>query len=199
MNRKLDKRPDIQIGLDGKDFKEYYYLKEELIEFCRANNLRTTGAKSELTERIAAFLDNREAMYCCANRGKRSPRMQTITLSSIIEKDFVCSEKHRAFYTEQIGKSFSFNVDFQKWLKSNHGKTYKESISAYYSIIDNKKKNKTTIDRQFEYNTYVRDFFADNKGKNLAQAITCWKYKKQLKGHNRYERADLEALSSGEN
>lgn len=43
-------------------------------------------------------------------------------------------------------------------------------------------------------NTYIRDFFADNKGKSLDDAIKYWKYKKQLQGHNRYEKSDLIAL-----
>lgn len=104
--------------------------------------------------------------------------------------------KHRAFYKEQIGNNFSFNVTFQKWLKNNRGKTYQDSIDAYYQILENKKKNKTTIDEQFEYNTYIRDFFHDNKDKNLEQAIKCWKYKKGLKGHNKYEKIDLEVLKN---
>lgn len=57
-----------------------------------------------------------------------------------------------------------------------------------------RKRVKRKIDKQFEYNTYIRDFFADNQGKSLEQAIQCWKYKKQLPGHNRYERADLAAI-----
>ena len=83
---------------------------------------------------------------------------------------------------------------FQKWLKNNSGKTYKDSIDAYYKILEDKKKNKTTIDKQFEYNTYIRNFFNDNKGKKLEDAIKCWKYKKSLKGHNKYEKSDLVAL-----
>lgn len=81
-----------------------------------------------------------------------------------------------------------------KWLKSNARKTYKEAITAYYQILEEKKMGKTKIDKQFEYNVYTRDFFADNKGKSLEEAIKCWKYKNQLHGHNRYERSDLVAL-----
>ena len=61
-------------------------------------------------------------------------------------------------------------------------------------ILERKKSEKSAIGRQFEYNTYVRDFFADNKGRPLADAIKCWRYKKSLQGHNRYERSDLQAL-----
>lgn len=191
----MEERPNLDIKLDRKTFKEYYYLKEELIDFCRKNNLQITGGKLELTERIANFLDTGERTYKPYNN-RKTIITHKITLDTIIEKNFVCSEKHRAFYKEQIGNSFSFNVAFQKWLKNNAGKTYQDSIIAYYQILEDKKKNKTTIDRQFEYNTYIRDFFNDNKDKSLEQAIKCWKYKKSLRGHNKYEREDLKVLNS---
>ena len=186
-------RPKLDTKLDSKTFREYYYLKEELVDFCRKNNLQTTGGKLKLTERIARFLDTGERLVSTSNT-KKSKTVDIITLDTKIEENFVCSEKHRAFYKEQIGNSFSFNVAFQKWLKSNSGKTYRDSIDAYYKIIEDKKNNKTTIDKQFEYNTYIRDFFNDNKDKSLEQAIKCWKYKKSLKGHNKYEKEDLKVL-----
>ena len=94
-----------------------------------------------------------------------------ITEETIIERDIVCSEKHRAFFSEKIGKSFSFNVPFRKWLKANAGKTYGDATRAYYRILEEKKLTKTEIGGQFEYNRYIRDFFADNPGKNLHDAI----------------------------
>lgn len=104
--------------------------------------------------------------------------------------------KAQSFFKEHIGNGFSFNVAFQKWLKSNSGKTYTEAIAAYYQILEDKKNGKKKIDKQFEYNTYIRDFFADNRDKSLDEAIKCWKYKKQLPGHNRYEKSDLSALDN---
>lgn len=191
----MSKRPDLDNNTNSKIFKEYYYLKEELIDFCRKNNLQTTGSKLELIERISNFLDTGKRTYK-THTTRKTKIDDEITLDTIIEENFVCSERHRAFYKEQIGNSFSFNVAFQKWLKSNAGKTYQNSIDSYYQIIEDKKKNKTTIDKQFEYNTYIRDFFNDNKDKNLEQAIKCWKYKKSLKGHNKYEKNDLKILDS---
>ena len=125
---------------------------------------------------------------------KKGMAISVLSEDAKIEANFVCSEKHRIFFREHIGNSFSFNVAFQKWLKNNTGKTYKEAIAAYDQILEDKKKGKTKIDKQFEYNTYIRDFFADNEGKSLEEAIKCWKYKKQLQGHNRYERTDLIAI-----
>lgn len=188
-------RPVLNKDLDSKIFSEFYYLKKELVNFCRENGLPVSGGKIELTNRIAYFLDTGEVLQPIFAKAKRKNiDVPNISEDSIIENNFVCSEKHRAFFEEHIGNSFSFNVAFQKWLKSNAGKTYKDAIAAYYEILEAKKKSKGTIDKQFEYNTYIRDFFADNKGRTLEEAIKCWKYKKGLQGHNRYEQSDLIAL-----
>ena len=189
----MTERPILDKNLDSKTFREFYYLKEELVNFCRENGLPISGGKIEITDRIAYFLDTGEIRPASTIK-KKATLVSDINENTKIEPNFVCSEKHRAFFKEHIGNSFSFNVAFQKWLKSNTGKTYKEAIVAYYQILEEKKKGKTKIDKQFEYNTYIRDFFADNKGKTLEEAIKCWKYKKQLQGHNRYERSDLVAL-----
>ena len=190
---KNDERPKLNIKLDGQTFRSFYYLKEELVAFCREYNIPATGGKIELTDRIAHFLDTGEILEVSSTK-KKNIIAGTITEDTIIEENIVCSEKHRAFFVERIGKNFSFNVLFQKWLKSNAGRTYGEAIKAYYEIIEEKKKGKSKIDKQFEYNTYIRDFFEDNKDRSLREAIICWKYKKSLSGHNRYERSDLSAL-----
>ena len=171
---------------------EYDVIANE-IDALRENNLPVSGGKIELTDRIACFLDTGKVSETSAKR-KATIDVGLITENTLIESNIVCSEKHRAYFKEKIGKSFSFNVLFQKWLKSNAGKTYGDAINAYYQILEEKKKGKTTIGKQFEYNTYIRDFFEDNQGRSLDEAITCWRYKKSLQGHNRYEKSDLVAL-----
>ncbi len=189
----MSERPVLNMELDGKTFLSYYYLKEELVDFCRSNGLPVSGGKIEITNRIASFLDTGAIMPASAV-ARTKARIGAITEDLQIEANFICSEEHRAFFHEKIGKSFSFNVAFQKWLKNNAGKTYRQAIEAYTQILEEKKRNKTTIDKQFEYNTYIRDFFADNEGKSLEEAILCWKFKKSVSGHNRYEKSDLAAL-----
>ena len=191
----MESRPVLCRYMDSKTFREYYYLKEELVAFCRDNQLPTSGGKQELTERIACFLDTGNVMKPINRRPKAQKTTSSeITRLSTIEEGFVCSEKHRVFFYFLIGRSFSFNVQFQEWLKSHPGDTYENAIAAYYEILEEKKSRKNSIGKQFEYNTYIRDFFADNEGKTLEDAIRCWKYKKSLKGHNRYERSDRMSL-----
>lgn len=193
----IDERPDLDLRLSAGIFRQYYYLKEELADFCRKNNLQATGSKSELSERIAVFLESGKRTRA-EHKTRKTQSAGEIKPNNIIEENFVCSEKHRAFFKEQVGKSFSFNVAFQKWLKSNAGKTYADAITAYHQILQEKKsaKGKGEIEKQFEYNTYIRDFFAANKDKTLEQAIKCWKFKKSQKGHNKYEDSDLAVLQT---
>ena len=159
----MNERTELNKELDAAAFRSCYYLKQELVGFCRENGLPTSGSKAELTDRIAYFLDTGNVLKPFAKR-KTALNVGTLTEDTVIEPNIVCSEKHRAFFCEKIGKSFSFNVPFQKWLKANTGKTYGDAIRAYYRILEEKKQRKTEIGGQFEYNTYIRDFFADNPG-----------------------------------
>lgn len=185
------------MNIDLTSIGSFYFLKEELVQFCRDNGLPTAGGKEELTKRIKFFLETGEvAKPSSAPVHKPSTKEanRVIDLQTIIEQNFVCSEQHRAFFKKHLGNTFSFNVQFQTWLKTNAGRTYQEAIEAYGRILKEKKETKPEIGAQFEYNTYIRDFFADNKGLSLDEAIKCWKYKKSLIGHNRYEKTDLVAL-----
>ena len=193
----MESRPELTIGLDSRTFREYYYLKEELAAFCRDHHLPVSGGKQELTERIACFLESGTVRQPAAKRiVNHKAAASEITPERVIEENFVCTETHRAFFKKEIGSRFSFNVPFQQWLKSNAGKTYADAVMAYHEILKAKKAGKSSIGKQFEYNAYIRDFFADNAGKTLEDGIKCWKYKKSLKGSNRYERSDLAVLDS---
>jgi len=116
--------------------------------------------------------------------GRELPRYDSIAVNTIVKNKTgevsSCDVpfSNLAFFREKIGKRFSFHVLFQKWLKANAEKTYGDAILAYDRLLEEKKRHKPEIGGQFEYNTYIRDFFADNPGKSLRDAIVCWNYKK---------------------
>jgi hypothetical protein len=70
--------------------------------------------------------------------------------------------------------------------KNNAGKTYQDAIDEWYREQREKKqgKYKTVIGPQFEYNRFVREFYAkpDNKGKRLQEAIKAWQKSKRERG-----------------
>ena len=184
--------PKLTKNLTSDEFKQYYFLKEELKDFCRAEGLRVSGSKEDLEKRIIHYLDTGEKLDGPKVKRNSTETMGEITLDAKLGENFKCSEDKREFFVNHIGKGFKFKVNFQKWLKANPDKTYGDAIEAYHEIQNSGKK--TEIGGQFQYNQYIRDFFNDNDDKSLDDAIACWNYKKSLKGHNRYEKSDLEAL-----
>ena len=112
-----------------------------------------------------------------------------ISFDDIIQQDVVCSQELRAFFVEHLGKGFHFKAEFQDWLHNNAGKSFREAVEAYHSIEHPKE-----IKPQFEYNQYIRDFFADNKGATLNDAIRCWHWKNIQPGAHRYETTDKDIL-----
>ena len=192
----VDNRSKLSKDLDPNEFLQYYYLSSELVSFCKENGIQLAGGKKIITKRIEHFLRTGEMLEEELQKPiKRKPiDFDNLSLDSIIEENYVCSEKHRTFFKNEIGENFYFCVDFQKYVKNNAGKTYRDAVEAYYKIMENKKHNKNKeIDSQFEYNTYIRDFFKDsnNKGKTIKTAIKCWNYKKMVKGSHKYDKDDL--------
>lgn len=186
-------RPELNEIRSSQVFYSYYYLLSELKDYCKTNHLPVSGGKQEISSRIAHFIDTGGILPPLPRPGQTT-RTEEITLDSIIEPDIKCSDLHRRFFTAAVGKQFTFHVTFQNWLKQNSGKTYREAVEAYYIILADAKNKPTVIAKQFEYNTYIRAFHADNPGMKLKDAITCWKYKKSRPGHNKYESTDLAAL-----
>lgn len=179
-------------NLTPDEFKEHYFLKDELKDFCRIEGLKLSGNKQDLENRIIHFLSTGESLNEPAIKKVKTKTLDEIHIDDVLGENFKCSEDKREFFENEIGSSFKFKVRFQKWLKENPDKTYGDAIDTYYEIQNSKEK--TVIGKQFQYNQYIRDFFEGNRDKSLEDAIQCWNYKKILKGHNRYEKSDLIAL-----
>lgn len=190
-------RPELNRELNPEEFLNFYWLKQELFDFCKSCDIPASGSKKELTERIYHFLKS-GAIISPIKRGatKRAAQDSPLTLESTIPEGYKNDERHRAFFKSVIGEQFKFNVPFMNWMKSNHGKSYAEAVAEWKRIARDKKSGKKSeISAQFEYNQYTRDFFEANPGRSRAETVKCWNYKKSLPGHNRYEDGDLDILA----
>lgn len=181
--------------MSSTEFKEYYFLKKELTDFCRENELKVSGNKKDLEDRIIHYLDTGEKIDNSV-KVKKTKKHHKISMDTVIGENFICSQEARKFFEEKIGSSFKFKVDFQKWLKNNPDKTFADAIISYYNIKNNLKENTTTIGSQFQYNTYIRDFFKHNPNKSFEDAVKCWNYKKNLQGPCKYDDSDLNILNN---
>lgn len=192
-----DKRPQLDKNISPKDFREFYWLKSDLLQFCRMHKLGTTGSKQELATRIATFLETGKKPDARKNKAATHSKFdwnkEKLSRETIITDNYKNSQNVRAFFEEQIGKSFKFKVDFMNWMKSNTGKTLDDAVLQWKLLQAAAKKDTRPKDiaPQFEYNTYLRDFLASNPGATRAQGIRLWKIKKSMRGPNKYESSDL--------
>ncbi len=196
----MEKRPALTKDISLKDFRDFYWLKEELLDFCRVEQLDKRGGKIELTKRIEKYLETGikevakvEKQKCLSKFDWNSEKL---TLETIITDNYKNTENVRAFFRDQIGDKFKFNVKFMNWMKTSQGERLKNAVDEWWKIskeIKNSRSQKE-IAPQFEYNTYIRDFMLDNPLISREIAIECWKIKKSLRGDNKYHRNDLKLV-----
>lgn len=48
----MEYRPDLNKEISIADFQDFYWLKEELVKFCRVEGLKTTGGKIEISQEL---------------------------------------------------------------------------------------------------------------------------------------------------
>lgn len=194
----MENRPNLNKEISVKDF---YWLKEELVKFCRTEGLKATGGKIEISKRIEKYLktgqtDSEPNKIKINLNSKFDWNNELLSLETKITDNYKNTENVREFFKNELGANFRFNVKLMNWMKTNLGKTLKDAIEARERInIERKNSTKPKdIAPQFEYNTYLRDFLADNPTKKRDIGIKLWKIKKSLRGDNKYRKDDLKLI-----
>lgn len=192
----MNNRPKLNTKISLQDFKDFYWYKEALIDFCRSENLDKRGGKIELAKRIEKYLQTGERVPYQEKKSTTSGfdwNTEKLTIETEITDNYKNTENVREFLKKQIGDKFKFNVKFMNWMKTAQGKTLGDAVGQWISITKEMRADKTekTIAPQFEYNTYIRDFLKDNSDKSLQDAINYWKTKKSKPGDNKYTKSDL--------
>lgn len=186
-------RPLLTKELSVQDFRNFYWLKEELQAFCRDSGMSASGSKIEIADRIAFFLQTGEIQKPL--RKETSPSKALITaplcLDTVISENHRCSQAVRAFFKLEIPK-FHFSTYIQNYFKENVGKTYRDVVNAWHEEAQRIKDPhyQKPIAPQFEYNQFIQDYFNDpkNNGNTRADAINAWYEIKKLPGSNKYIR-----------
>ena len=189
-------RPKLDENISIENFQNYYWLKKELVDFCRNLGINTSGGKIDISYRIEQYLKTGEKIVHSGREksiSKFNWNSTKLDLNTLITDNFSCTENVRSFFKQTIGENFKFNVPFLKWLKSNNRKTLEEAIEKWKEINAHKKDTnfKTEIAPQFEYNTYIREFMSDNRNLSMKDAINCWNSKRYLSGRRKYQKEDL--------
>jgi Domain of unknown function (DUF6434)/SAP domain-containing new25 len=192
-------RPDIRDIKSGDELKKWYWLKQELIDYCKLTQLSYTGAKFDILDRIASSLDNESSKPINLKpRPKPTSKFlwstSKLTLNTIITDSYTNGPNTREFFKKHCGDKFHFSIPFMDFMKKNYGKTLQDAVNEWIRLHEQTKSKgfKSNIPEGNQYNKYIRDFFADNPTKTIKDARHFWKLKRSLPlGRHIYESTDI--------
>lgn len=194
------KRPKLQKISSAEEFKNWYWLKEELISYCREVGIKTTGAKFEIAERIINYLNTGETQtnqkpdkLIQKPTSKFDWKNEQLTVDTVITDNYKNNSNVRKFFLQQVGGKFSFSIDLMQWMKDNIGKTLGDAVVEWHRLQELKKNPnyQSVIPAHNQYNQYTRDFLTDNPDKSIEDARKYWKLKRSKPGTLKYSKADL--------
>ena len=171
-------RPALNAQLSAETFQRWYWLKDELAAFCRGVGIPSGGSKQTLTERIARYLTTGEKSAPAAQKPSHKGQMPaTFTRETVIGPGWTCSQALRAFFEQELGRSFHFDATLRDFIHHGQGKTLQEAIRAWENAQTNPVEK--DIAPQFEYNRHIRAYLKAHPGAGLREAIAAWKEYKQ--------------------
>jgi len=153
-------RPDIDSISSGQDLRKWYWRKDELAAHARNLGLSPSGAKFDILDRIAHFLDTGENLRPKAPGPKPTSGFDwhrgALTPATVITDSYKNTQNVRRFFKAQCGDSFKFNIAFMEWMKSNVGKTLEEACAAYWEIKARASQpgHETQIKRHNQFKSY---------------------------------------------
>lgn len=162
-------RPPLASLNSAVEFERWYWLKQELIAFCRAKGLSTAGSKQDISSRIAAAFRG-QATPSASPARRRSPMPSDFEPATVIGHGWVCSQALRAFFVVQVGPGFRFNEPLRTFIRQCPGSTLSEAVEHHRQSL----KEPRPIAGQFEYNRHTREFFEANPGTTKDRAIAAW-------------------------
>ena len=191
------RKPKLKVGMSLVDFRDYYWLKDELIELARQLGLPTHGYKPALSARIEQSLGGEPAHPESKSKSKilkqsRDSDKPLTRETRVI--NFKSDAKTREFFKSQIGPEFHFTYHVNQFRLANQGVpglTYGQLVDEWIAERDRRRSSsyQAPLAEHGKYNHFIRDFFADtaNKGKSLGDAAAAWNAIKNRRGEPRYE------------
>ena len=108
-----EERPALESIKSSAEFERWYWLNTELLDYCRAHKLGTTGQKRELASRIVFFLDTGTILKPVPKRSNSSFDWgkAKLTTNTVITDNYRNSQNMREFMKTHVGNHFSFPMN----------------------------------------------------------------------------------------
>jgi hypothetical protein len=173
----VNERPALTSAMTEEEFRSWYWLKAELVTFCRAERLPYSGNKSDIERVISAHLAG--VPYRAVASPARLPKRKTITmptsftLTDTIGEGWTCNPALGSFFRQQVGSGFRFNKAMRDFIHGGAGRTLAEAVDCYrVSVAPGQPKRE--IAASLEYNQHTRAYYADHPQATRAEVIAAW-------------------------
>ncbi len=200
MTNASETRPEIETVTNSGELRRWYWTKDELLTECRRLELRVSGGKFRLLDRIAHFHDTGERAFPGDKKAKATSKFDwhsaDLTLETVITDSYKNSQNVRRFFKAHVGDHFKFNIASMAWMKSNVGRTLADAVEAIKALEEEASKPgfQSKIAAHNQFNQYTRDFLADNPEMGMKDVRHFWALKRALPsedGRHRYDPSDL--------
>ena len=193
-----ESRAELSKATRPEDFRDFYWLKQELQGFCRAQGLATSGGKREIAERIEHYLRTgqrlraatRPALETAAARRVNATPAAALAMTTRAPAGFRCTQEARQFFERHLGKRFRFTVPLQDFIKAHPGVSFRQIADEWQRQDALRRAGawRPEIAPQFEYNQFTRDYHADprNQGKTHRDCLEAWNRVRARRGEHKY-------------
>lgn len=194
-NKKVvEDKPKLDRNISLYDYQNFYWLKKELVQFCKEIGINSDGWKLEIHERIVEYLSNNVIQKRPEKIvKKKADDVNELRLDMVVTESFKRSPKTTAFFKSNDSR-FHYSVRLNQFVRDNIGKiTYQDIINEWKDEFEKKKQGFKTTPAlpQCEYNQFIKDYLADNEGRKFKYAVEAWNVKKCMRGDNIYHREEL--------
>ncbi|MEP5152601.1 DUF6434 domain-containing protein [Planktotalea sp.] len=179
----IPEKPKIETICSGSELKQWYWLKTELASEAKRRGLKVSGAKFEILERLALFLDTGQIEQSSqrpkAKTSKFDWHAEVLSPETIITNSYKSTQNVRRFFTSELGANFKFNIEFMAWFKANEGKTLADACAEYRAMKQRQADPnfQSKIEPHNQFNQYTRDFLQDNPDLGMNDVRRVWALK----------------------
>jgi SAP domain-containing new25/Domain of unknown function (DUF6434) len=165
--------------LNIEEFKSKYYYKQDLIKICQEYQIPYSGLmKYDLERNIIAYLEGKNPVV----KSKKKTQNWTqdkLGLQEVVTDNFRCNPLTRKFFESIIGPKFTFFGALINHKKNNPDKViyYQDLVDLWYQELINRKNGKSSTAKFYKanrYNKFMKQYYAQNKGKTHTDMIKAW-------------------------